>query len=62
MAKRKPVEIDHDRTDAETLRRVREWAEAEIKLTTRGGVFLGRRDAAAEVLAILNGTERKGKR
>lgn len=45
--------------DADTLRRVREWAETEMKNTTRTGVFCGRRDAAGDVLAILNGTERK---
>lgn len=49
----KRVKGDCD-TDCETLRRVREWAEVgKINPDLAG------RTAAREVLAILNGTERK---
>lgn len=49
-------------SDRDTLRRVREWAE-ESESETRGkfgAVVQVRNQCATEVLAILNGTERKG--
>lgn len=57
MAKSKPVEIDHDRTDADTLRRAKKHCRRVMNQEphlTSGWIV------ANDILAILNGTDRKG--
>lgn len=55
---KKAAKGDRD-TDRDTLRRVREWAERRCARGKRFGWGNTDWECALEVLAILNGTERK---